>query len=111
MAALGCAYGLAGRRSEAQEMMGELERLSRQRYISPFHRALVYAGLGKRDEAFALLDDTYNEHSDRIVILGVYPWVDSLRSDPRFPKLLQRLACSRELPDSLAVFGYWVADL
>lgn len=91
MAALGCAYGLAGRRSEAQEMMSELERLSRQRYISPFHRALVYAGLGKRDEAFALLDDTYNEHSDSIVILGVYPWVDNLRSDPRFPKLLQRI--------------------
>lgn len=91
MAALGCAYGLAGRRSEALEMMGELERLSKERYISPFHRALVYAGLGKRDEAFALLDDTYNEHSDSIVILGVYPWVDSLRSDPRFPKLLQRI--------------------
>ena len=91
MAALGCAYGLAGRRSEAQEMMGELERLSKQRYISPFHRALVYAGLGKRDEAFALLDDTFNEHSDSIVILGVYPWVDNLRSDPRFPKLLQRI--------------------
>jgi hypothetical protein len=52
---------------------------------------LVYAGLGKRDEAFALLDETYHEHSDSIVILGYIPWVDNLRSDPRFPKLLQRI--------------------
>ena len=43
------------------------------------------------DLEFALLDDTYNEHSDSIVILGVYPWVDTLRSDSRFPKLLQRI--------------------
>ena len=90
-AALGCAYGLAGRRSEAQKMNSELERMSRERYISPFHRALICVGLGKWDEAFSLLDDTYNEHSDSIVILGVYPWVDNLRSDPRFPKLLQRI--------------------
>ena len=72
-------------------MNSELERMSRERYISPFHRALICVGLGKWDEAFSLLDDTYNEHSDSIVILGVYPWVDNLRSDPRFPKLLQRI--------------------
>jgi Flp pilus assembly protein TadD len=90
-AALGCAYGLAGRKSDAQRMIGELERMSRKRYVSPFARALICAGLGKRDEAFALLDETDKQHSDSIVILKVYPWVDNLRSDARFPKLLQRI--------------------
>ena len=91
MSALGCAYGLAGRRGEAQKILNELERLSKQRYVAPFAFAMVFTGLGKRDEAFGLLDATYNEHSDTTVILGVYPWMDTLRSDPRFPRLLERI--------------------
>jgi len=91
LSALGCAYGLAGRPADAQKILATLERMSTQRYVSPFARALVNAGLGNRHRAFALLDETYKEHSDNIVILGVYPWVDILRSDQRFPALLRRI--------------------
>ena len=91
MSALGCAYGLAGLQKQAGGVLGELEALSKRRYISPFSRALVHAGLGDRDQAFMSLKGAFNEHSDSIVILKVYPWLDGLRSDPRFTDLMRRV--------------------
>jgi DNA-binding winged helix-turn-helix (wHTH) protein/TolB-like protein/Tfp pilus assembly protein PilF len=94
MSALGCAYGLSGRRKQARGVLHELEALSRQRYISHFSRALVHVGLGDKDKAFASLEGALNEHSDSIVILKVYPWLDSVRSDPRFTDLTRRIGLS-----------------
>lgn len=91
MSTLGCAYGLSGQRDQARQILGELKEMSKQRYISPFSRALIYAGLGERDDAFAGLEKAYDEHSDIIVILKVYPWLDSLRADPRYTRLLSRV--------------------
>ncbi len=95
ISALGCAYGIAGRRKEARRILAELDQWSKQRYISPFSRALVNAGLGNRDEALKLLEDAYSEHSDSMVILKVYPWLDDLRSDARFNDLLRRVGLGR----------------
>ncbi len=91
LSALGCAYGISGQRDKAQRITAELKELANHRYISPFSRALVYAGLGEKDEAFAWLEKAYHEHSDSIVILKVYPWLDPLRSDPRFADLMRRV--------------------
>jgi serine/threonine protein kinase len=44
IATLGNAYGLAGRRTEAQAILNELRTRSRQTYVSAFYVALVYAG-------------------------------------------------------------------
>ena len=88
ISAPGCAYGIAGRRKEARRILAELDQLSTRRHISPFSRDLVNAGLGNRDEDLKLLEDAYSEHSDSMVILKVYPWLDDLRSDARFKDLL-----------------------
>lgn len=78
-------------RKEAHLVLHELEELFKQRYVSSFSLALVHAGLGQRDEAFAGLEDAYDQHPDTIVILKVYPWLDGLRSDPRFTELTRRV--------------------
>ena len=72
-------------------MLDQLEELSKSRYVSPYDRATVYAGLGEKDQAIAWLEKAYQERSDGLVFLKVEPKFDGLRSDPRFADLLRRV--------------------
>jgi hypothetical protein len=53
--------------------------------------ALVYAGLGEKEQAFAFLNKAFDERSHWLVWLRLDPRWDNLRSDPRFAQLLTRL--------------------
>lgn len=88
---LAYAYAVSGDRAEAQRMLHELMDLSRRRYIPPYDFALIYAGLGEKDKAFAQLEKAYEEHSQALTDLKADPMFDSLRSDPRFTDLLRRI--------------------
>jgi TolB-like protein/Flp pilus assembly protein TadD len=88
---LGCAYAMSGRRVEAQRVLSELEGRSKREYVSPSARALVYMGLGDKDQAFAWLDKAYAERDWRLRELKAQPIFDSLRSDPRFTRLLKQM--------------------
>ncbi len=59
--------------------------------MPPTSIALVYAGLGEKDEAFAWLEKAYEERSFQLQWLNVEPRWDSLRSDPRFADLIRRI--------------------
>jgi hypothetical protein len=94
-AELGYALAVAGRRAEARAVLDGLRQLSSSRYVSPYSVALVYAGLGDRDQALAWLDRAYDERSDYMVYLSLEPMLDSLRSDPRFDALVRRVGVPR----------------
>ena len=53
--------------------------------------ALIYAGLGEKDQAFALLEKSYRDHTVDMLTLYYDPLIDNLRSDPRFADLLRRV--------------------
>jgi tetratricopeptide (TPR) repeat protein len=88
---MGYVYAVSGRRAEARRALAELETESRRRHVSPTYLARVYAGLGEKDRAIALLRQAYDEHSDHVLYLNTTPFFDSLRSDPRFVELLRRI--------------------
>jgi TolB-like protein/DNA-binding winged helix-turn-helix (wHTH) protein/tetratricopeptide (TPR) repeat protein len=88
---LGNMYGAAGKRAEALKILNHLEEQSERKYISPYDIALVYIGLGEKDEAFAWLEKAYNARSNDMKNLKVDPMFDSLRSDPRYQDLLRRM--------------------
>jgi TolB-like protein/DNA-binding winged helix-turn-helix (wHTH) protein/tetratricopeptide (TPR) repeat protein len=88
---LGHTYAVVGRKDEAKKIVRELETLSTQRYGSPVRIARIYAGLGEKDRVFELLNKGYDDHSDHLLVLGVDPSFDSVRSDPRFANLLRRI--------------------
>jgi len=90
-ASLGYAYGLSGKRREAHQVIDELKKRSERSYIPPTLIAIIYTGLGEKDQAFAWLDKAYNERDGILVLLKVEPMFDSLRSDPRFADLLRRV--------------------
>jgi TolB-like protein/Tfp pilus assembly protein PilF len=91
LAALGHAYAAAGKRAEALQMLDKLKSLSARRYVSPFYQALLYIGLGDREQAVAWLDRGYDDRSNNMIFLNVVPQFDSLRSEPRFQNLRHRI--------------------
>jgi tetratricopeptide (TPR) repeat protein len=91
LAWLAHAYALAGKRSQAQLLLDEAKELSKQRYLSPYDIAIVYAGLGQKDQAFAWLQKAYEQRCDFMVWLKVDPRFGNLRADPRFQDLVRRV--------------------
>ena len=88
---LGMNYGLAGRKADANKILSELLDLNRERYVTPPALANVYMGLGNKDQAFFWLEKAYQERSNYLAYLKVFPGADTLRSDPRLNDLLRRM--------------------
>jgi len=88
---LGHAYAVSGYRKEALAMLDDLKRRREQQYVSGVSLALVYAGLGDKDQAFEWLEKAYDERAFQIQWLKVEPRWDPLRGDPRFADLLKRV--------------------
>jgi TolB-like protein/Flp pilus assembly protein TadD len=87
---LGNAYARAGQVPEARKILKELIEYVSKHEIGRYEIALVYAGLGDRDEAFAWLEEAYKTHSEGLTNLKIDPCLDPLRGDPRFADLLRR---------------------
>ncbi len=91
IACLGYAYGRFGRRSEAMQALEELTDLAKKQYVSPVPFVLLYVGLGQKDEAFAWLEEAFEQRSQWLSEINADPAFDPLRSDPRFADLLRRI--------------------
>jgi TolB-like protein/DNA-binding winged helix-turn-helix (wHTH) protein/Tfp pilus assembly protein PilF len=85
LAFLGYALGMAGRRSEANEILQQLKKQS----APPFLIAIVDLGLGDREAVFPLLEKGLDDRS-YVLRLKTEPILDPLRSDSRFIALLRR---------------------
>jgi tetratricopeptide (TPR) repeat protein len=94
-AALGHAYAKSQKKHEANKILGELNELSKQQYVSPYEVATICVALGNDEEAFQLLGKAYTEHSFHLVYLNVWPQFKSVSSDSRFQGLVQRIGLSR----------------
>jgi serine/threonine protein kinase/tetratricopeptide (TPR) repeat protein len=90
-ASLGHVYALSGKQSDARTVIDQLKQLSGHQYVAATNIALIYGGLGEKDQAFAWLEKGYEERSFAMSWLNVEPRWDSLRSDPRFADLIRRM--------------------
>jgi len=95
LAFLGRAYALAGKTDEADKILSQLKELSARRYVSPYSIAMIYAGLGDKEQTFAWLEKAYQQRVHNLIFLKVEPELDGLRSDPRFAALVQRVGLSQ----------------
>jgi len=91
IAGMGHAYGEWGHQTEAKQMLVRLNQMAREKYVTPYGIALVYAGLGDKDQAFAWLNKAVAGRSHWLVWLNRDPRFDRLRSDPRFDDLKKRV--------------------
>ena len=89
--AIGHTYAVAGRRAEALSVAAELEKKVREKQVSPFLPAVVYAGLNDKDKAFYWLERAYQDRSNWLTLIKVGRRLKNLRGDPRFDDLLGRI--------------------
>ena len=90
-------YALAklGKYEEARIVLDRLLKLSKERFVPPCHIALLYNGLGERNEAFAWLERGFEQRDPKMAFLKVEPKWNNLRDDPRFVDLIRRVGLSQ----------------
>jgi TolB-like protein/Tfp pilus assembly protein PilF len=93
---LGNAYARAGRVAAARATIARLEENVRRDGVGRYEIALIYIGLGDKQEAFKWLELAYEAHDVGLVYLKIDPCLDPLRSDPRFDDLIRRVGFTRQ---------------
>jgi serine/threonine protein kinase/tetratricopeptide (TPR) repeat protein len=88
---LGYALAKSGKQAEARTELAALLKLANERYVPPYYIALIYNGLGERDEALTWLERGLEQRDPRMVFLKVERKWNNLRDDPRFQDLLRRV--------------------
>jgi TolB-like protein/DNA-binding winged helix-turn-helix (wHTH) protein len=85
---LGHGLGVTGAGNEGRKVLAEMQSLAKQRYVPPEYFAVVYEGLGEREQALRWFEKAYAERSMNIWILPD-PQLDGIRAHPRFQKILR----------------------
>ena len=96
---LGYAYAVSGRKEEAIKIVNDLEARHDQNPSADADIALIYVGLGDRDQAMISLNKACEARFKASILLR--PAFDPLRSDARFQDLLRRIGLpqfERDLP-------------
>ncbi|MBV9211914.1 MAG: tetratricopeptide repeat protein [Acidobacteria bacterium] len=94
LAFLGYTCALSGKKTEARRILAQLQARAKREYVSPYGFAIIHTSLGEKDKAFQWLEKAYVERNDWLLWLRVSPELDTLRSDPRFVSLLERVGFS-----------------
>ncbi|MEY2556016.1 MAG: hypothetical protein QOF93_1160, partial [Verrucomicrobiota bacterium] len=96
------AHGLSGNKMEAEKILDQLKKLSQERYVSAYSFALVYLGLGDKEEALRWLEQSYQDRAGSdIGYIRVDPLLDPLRGDPRFETLAEKIVPAREFKGAI----------
>jgi len=93
---LGWVFGHIGKKDEAEKMLDRMDEIAKQRYISPFQKALVYFGLDRGDEAFELLQLAHKEREPFLAFSLLAELTGPLRSDPRCKAILEKVSSETE---------------
>jgi TolB-like protein len=84
-------YAVTGEKEKARVLLERMLDLSVRKYVDPYSVAGVYAGLGEKDRAFDWLTRGYKDRSIGMLSLKVDPFLNPLRSDPRYMELLKKM--------------------
>ncbi len=91
LAALARAHASAGRRTEVDGLLAELDGLAQHRFVPQYDVAGVLVAAGDRDGAFTRLERALAEREHELVFLAVDPVFTPLRPDHRFGNLTRQV--------------------
>ncbi len=92
LASVGYTDAVLGDRTQAGQILRELEDLSKKRYVSPSNVATVYLGLGEKEKAFDWLDKALEDRDPVLWWIKSDQLYDSVRDEPRFQALMNKLS-------------------
>ncbi len=88
---LGQAYALTGEMERGRQILEQLKQRAENEFVSPYHFAYVYAGLGEADAAIDCLERAFERRSGAIYGIKGSFLFRNLRSHPRFQSLLRKM--------------------
>lgn len=91
LAILGSIYAQAGKIEKAREIQRKLEQMPETTANIYGAKAVMYAALGEKDQAFSMLKKSIEQREWWGYTLKVYVFWDSLRDDARFEEMLGRV--------------------
>jgi tetratricopeptide (TPR) repeat protein len=108
---LGLALAQGGNISEARGLLDHLHVVAAQAYVPRTCFAWIHLGLGEIDDAFVWMDHAIEARDHMMTPIKTYPFMDPIRSDPRFAALLRKMKLedgrnepSREGPEAPSIF-------
>jgi TolB-like protein/Tfp pilus assembly protein PilF len=97
LALLAAAKTKAGDKNASQQALQELGRISQQREVLAYYRALLYLSMNNKAEAVRWLEQSFADRDGSdIAYVKVDPQLDPLRGDPRFEALVQKVVGSKK---------------
>jgi TolB-like protein/Tfp pilus assembly protein PilF len=88
---LGMSLAKSGDIVGAQEVLAGLHNAATQTYVLPTSFAWIHLGLGEIDQAFTWMERAIEDRDPIIVPIKSFPFLDPLRSDPRYTALLRKM--------------------
>jgi TolB-like protein/Flp pilus assembly protein TadD len=88
---LGQAYAMTGEMSKARAILTELEERAQRTFVSPYHLAYVYTGLGEVDRAMDLLERAVADRTGATYSIKGSFLFAPLRGHPRFRALMRTM--------------------
>ena len=85
------ALAMMGRRDEAIAELARVLDISKQRHVQALDIATIYASLGETENALQWLEKGYEDRSTNLGSMVQDPSFDSIRSEPRFVALIERV--------------------
>ena len=85
-----------GRRANALKVLDTMDAMASQRFVTAYARALVYLGLGDKNQTIEWLQRSYDERAAWMVWLLKDPRWDPMRGDTRFEAIVDRVGFPRE---------------
>jgi TolB-like protein/Tfp pilus assembly protein PilF len=98
LAALAHAYGIMDRRTEALQIVAQLDQLARTRYVPAMDLVPVHLALNDTEAALRGLESALAERSFKLIYLKVDPRLQKLHADPQFAALEKRVGLVKESP-------------
>jgi hypothetical protein len=82
---------VAGRKAEALRVIRQVEQQSSNSYFCPYEIGTAYVSLGDADTAHRWFRRGIKDRADCMAWLGVEPWMEPFRSDPRYAGMLREI--------------------
>jgi TolB-like protein/class 3 adenylate cyclase/Tfp pilus assembly protein PilF len=88
-----------GDKNIAQQALAELDKVNQDRQGVAYDRALVYLGMGNKEEALRWLEQSYADRDGaNLSWINVEPMLNPLRGEPRFEALVRKVIAPKSEP-------------
>jgi len=92
---LGYVLAKSGQREQAKAIIDKLRLAGTKNYVPAYSFAMIYNGLGEREEALRSLEKSLQEREVQITFIKIDTRWDYFRADPRFQEIMRQVGLAQ----------------